>query len=298
MADHEEELYRVLQKVGQAAPALPDGDQFAKEPSEAPAVTDSEDDDNPTYETTGDPSPIDVGSARPPTMVGLPEDSYAPIDHKNLWVHHDAHPVVLDISLLKMYDTDWFEWEAATLWKEIMEDFHVPSISDHVKAKVQAVKTLHINEWFWTKWEVFCWITQALNNNIPDFHVLQKPSIPQLMNAVDIATMVRDGEEFEAELQMFVAAAVLEEGVLYAPEPIAFCQDEIVQLLDQQNPEAKALISEVDKRWKELGARPQEEWATELEETPVDVQVAKLVVSQNYLSLRRRQLKDQLRLLK
>jgi hypothetical protein len=294
---HEEELYRVLQKVGQAA--LPNEDQFARAPDEAPSVTDAEDDDRPSYATTGDPAPINMPDTVGPTkMVGLPEGYYAPITHKNLWVHHDTHPIVLDISLLKRYDTDWFTWEAETLWKEIMEDFHVPSISDQTKTKIQSVKTLHINEWFWTKWEVFCWITQGVNNNIPDFQVLQKPSIPQLINAVDIATMVRDGEEFTAELQMFVAASVLEEGVLYAPEPIAFCQDEIVQLLDQQNPDAKDLIAEVDKRWKELSARPQEEWENDLEENPVDVQVAKLVVAQNYLSLRRRQLKEQLRLLK
>lgn len=231
-------------------------------------------------------------------MVGIPEGVYTPIDHKNLWIHHDTHPVVLDISLLRMYDVGWFEWEPVTLWKEIMEDFRVPSISDHVKAKVQAIKTLHINEWFWTKWEVFCWINQALNNNIPDFHVMQKPSIPQLMNSVDIASMVRDGEEFSPEVQMFVGASVLEEGVLFAPEPISFCQDEISQLLDQTNPEVKSLIPQVEKRWKELSDKPSEEWGSELEETPVDTQVAKLIVANNYLSLRRRQLKEQLRLLK
>ena len=160
-------------------------------------------------------------------------EGLAPISRKNFFVHHDTHPVVFDVSLLKQYDADWFDWEAGTLWKEIKEDFRVPSISDHAKAKIQAVKTLHINEWYWDKWEIFCWITQALNNNIPDFQILQKPSVPQLMNSVDIATMVRDNEEFNQEVQAFVAAAMVEEGVFYAPDPIAFCQDEIIQLLKE-----------------------------------------------------------------
>ena len=219
-----------------------------------------------------------------------------PVTRSNLFVHHDTHPVVLDLILLDKYQADWLTWEPETLWKEILEDFKAPSINDHVKTKIQAIRTLHINEWFWTRWEVFCWITQALNNNLPDFQVIQKPTVPQLFVAVDTATMVRDDEEFTAEAQMFVAASVVHAGVLYAPEPIAFCQDEIVQLLEVQNKDALELIPKVKARWEQIGKDGWElEDADVLEENPVDVQVAKLLVARKYLDLRQSQMHAQLK---
>lgn len=292
MSDHEDRLLAILEKIGQAEVS-----------AEVPSVIDADDASAEHVETSGDTEdPNEEARDEPIDPTGIPV-GLAPITHKNLFVHHDTHPVVFDLALLAKYGTDWFEWEAVTLWKEIKEDFHIPSISDHACAKIQAVKTLHINEWFWDKWEVFCWITQALNNNIPDFQVIQKPSIPQIMNAVDTATMVREGEEFIQEVQSWVAASVVDEGVFYVPEPIEFCQDEILELLTEmklENP--SGAISAVEKRFREIKALPEEVWGQGdepiLQETAVDIQVAKLKVACDYLALRRRQLKDQLRLLR
>ena len=292
MATHEDRLLAVLEKIGQVevSPTIP-------------SVIDADDDSAEHAETAGDTEdPNEEAQDEEIDPSGIPE-GLAPITRKNLFVHHDTHPVVFDLALLAKYDTDWFEWEPVTLWKEIKEDFHVPSISDHACAKIQAIKTIHINEWFWDKWEVFCWVTQALNNNIPDFQVIQKPSIPQLMNAVDIATMVRTGEEFNQEVQSWVGASVVEEGAFYAPEPIGFCQDEILELLTETQVEgSQQVVSAVGKRFKEIVSLPEEAWVGGgdpiLQETPVDIQVAKLKVACDYLALRRRQLKDQLRLLR
>jgi hypothetical protein len=273
----EEELYLLLQKIGSDAG------------TDAPAVLDADDDNRPVLETYGDPGPIVLESPDPPE----PQLKYAQITKSNMWVHHDAHPVVLDVLLLKQYGTDWFVWEAKTLWSEIMDDFKVPSISDHTKAKIQAIKTLHINEWFWTKWEVFCWVTQALNNNLPDFQVLQKPSLSQLMNAVEVSGIVRGGEEFSQELQIFVAAAIMDDGVLYSPKPLEFCQDEIVEFLSRKNKDAIPLIRKTETRVSEYLRGD-----TVLDETPDDVQAAKIIVARKYVELRKEQMKHQLELIK
>jgi hypothetical protein len=297
VATHEEQFLAVLEKIGQSEVS-----------ASTPSVLDADGDSSAEHVETAGPSEDPNQEAADEDLVaanaerpGLPEDALAPITKRNLWVHHDTHPVVYDVALLSEYGTDWFEWEAETLWREIREDFRVPSISDHARSKIQAVKTLHIHEWYWTKWEVFCWITQALNNNIPDFRVLQKPSPAQLMNSVDVATMVRNDQEFTAELQMFVAAVMVEGGIFYAPQPIRFCQDEIETLLDELKV-GKELIGQVQERWRAVKLIAPEVWVSSpepiLQEDVVDIQVAKLKVACDYLDLRRRQLQDQLRLLK
>lgn len=287
MSSHEDRLLAVLEKIGQPGSAA------------TPAVEDADAPLGEHTETSGETE--DPNEEQAPTNTGT-MPVLAPITHRNLFVHHDTHPVVLDLALLAKYETDWIEWEPETLWKEIKEDFRVPSISGHARAKIQAARTIHINEWFWDKWEVCCWITQALNNNIPDFQAIQKPSIAQLMNAVDVATMIRSGEEFNTEVQGWCAASVLDESVFYVPPPIDFCQDELLELLIEKKVEKpEQAIAAVEKRFAEVMSLPAEVWQgggePVLEESTVDVQVAKLKVACDYLSLRRRQLKEQLRLL-
>jgi len=291
VAVHEDRLLALLERIGQ--PGATDSPPFPAVEDADPASADLTE-TRPAPESAFQEAPADLGP-------GLPEGT-ARISKKNLFVHHDTHPVVFDVALLAQYDLDWFLWLPQTLWQEIKRDFRVPSISDHTCAKIQALRTLHINEWFWTRWEVFCWITQALNNNIPDFQVIQKPSIAQLLHAVDIAEMVRTGEEFSQEVQGWVASCLVDDGVFYAPKTIAFCQDEIVQLLGELKIDNfENLISSVQERFREVQSLTDEAWRSSpepiLQENVVDIQVAKLKVSEDYLAMRRRQLKDQLRLL-
>jgi len=280
--DHEEGLLALLEKIGQ--PGAADSPPF-------PAVEDA--DSNADHTETRPPPESTFQESPAPPGPGI---SKAPISKKNLFVHHDTHPVVYDVLLLKQYDLDWYQWTPETLWRMIMQDFHVPSISDHAKNKIQAIRTLHINEWFWSTWEIFGWVAQALNNNIPDFQIMQKASLPQMFAAIDMATMIRDDEVFSTELQGYIAASMVDEGVFYAPHPVEFCQDEIEGLLKSlKADEAQGTIGAVADKWRDSLGKALE--TVVLAETPVDVQVAKLLVARSYLDLRRGQMKDQLRLL-
>lgn len=148
--------------------------------------------------------------------------------------HHDAHPVILASLATKAFQEQWLEWEPEVLWFEcqkelgaLLSDFTGrrvnASISNLNRNKLQAVRTLLLTDGFWDAWEVFAPTLQALNNNIPVFNVLQKPSLAQLMAGVDMAGQVRE-RAFSDEVSRFVAACALDEGVWYLPAPLAFAQ--------------------------------------------------------------------------
>lgn len=264
--DHEAELYEILKQgqVGEDPPPL-------------------------------DPVELDRELQSPEDLSPVEKDvSTKSFSSRNLFVHHDTHPIVLDIKLMDQYGTDWFEWEPETLWREIMDDFRTPSISDHVKSKIQAVKTVHISDWCFNKWDVFCLVTQALNNNIPDFEIMRKPTVSQLFVSVDIMTMIRGDVPFGDQVQQWCAAALLTEGVTYAPRPIAFCQDEIIQFVEDQGTPVDP--GPVKEKYRVVTGLPSNEVV--LEENPVDIQVAKLLVARDYLEMRREQMKHQLRVLR
>jgi len=216
-----------------------------------------------------------------------------PFSKKNMFVHHDTHPILLDMILLEKYELSWFDWEPETVWRSIMKDFQTSSISDHVKSKIQAVRTTHITDLSFTRWETFSVITQALNNNIPDFEVMRRPTISQLFTAVDMMESIRNDVPFSEEVGLWCAAAMIDAGVICAPQPLAFCQEYILEI--QKNRGNPVNPDPVKEKYRYYLSTPKEE--VRLEETDVDIQTAKLIIARDYMTLRRQQLSEQLKIL-
>lgn len=154
-------------------------------------------------------------------------DFKTPLTLRNLFTHHDAHPIVLDFALIKAFDLEWLTWEPETIWASVLDLFK-SFVSEHNRAKIQAIQTLHVVQAPWEQWQVFEKVIQALNNNVPRFDVMQVPSLEQLYAGVDIMDTLRK-EEFSQEVKSYMAAAVLNEDVFYVPSPLDFVQMEVSQ---------------------------------------------------------------------
>ena len=253
-----------------------------------------------------DQVPVKVESPRP-----------APFSKKNAFIHHDAHPLLLDLLLINEFGISWMAWEAETLWSEIQRVFGQPPLPVHNKNKIQAVRTAHVVESPWEDWETFTVVSQSLNNNIPNFQILHKPTPAQIMNTVSILNKIRV-LIFSDEIQKFIAACFLDESIYYLPKPVEFAQDEAAMLRyrcskcgnmdrDDSNDhcdicgapesalrkEAKFDWSPVAKRYKNIVSQGEDR--DELQETVEDIQVAKLLVARDYCDSRDQQLAEQTR---
>jgi len=253
-----------------------------------------------------DQTPAKIESPRP-----------ASFSRKNAFIHHDVHPLLLDLLLINEFGIVWLAWEAETLWSEIQRVFGQPPLPVHNKNKIQAVRTAHVVESPWEDWETFVVISQALNNNIPNFQILHKPTPAQIMNTVSILNRIRE-LIFSDEVQKFIAACFLDESIYYLPEPVEFAQDEAAMLRyrcskcgnmdrDDSNDhcdicgapesalrkEAKFDWRPVAKRFKNIVSKGEDR--DELQETIEDIQVAKLLVARDYCNLRDQQLAEQTR---
>lgn len=270
----------------------------------------------------------------------LEPDSSTPLSIRNLFTHHDAHPVVLDFALLKAFGPQWFGWDTTTVFQEIQRVFS-SQISEHSRAKIQAIKTLHLVDTPWTSWQVFEKVIQALNNNVPRWELMQAPSLEQLYAGIDIIEEIRQ-EDFSDEVKQYMAAAVLNEDVFFVPPPLDFIQVEVshphyvcldcgnqdsalfsdgtcdtcTHKYDAENglsfrPDQDALDSgkgknlklilkfdpdPIETRWNQVSHMASND--VDLQETQVDIQVAKLLVARDYMNIRRRQLAEQLIALK
>lgn len=149
------------------------------------------------------------------------------VTSKNLFSHPDAHPVVLDMALLRFFNLDWFSWLPETLFSEIERVFKT-SIAEVNRMKILAAQNLHVIDAFWDHWEVFEKGLIALNGGVPQLKVIQPPDLSSLFAGVDIANSIRK-EDFSEDVSRYVAAAALYEHVTYAPPPIEFAQPYITQ---------------------------------------------------------------------
>lgn len=138
----------------------------------------------------------------------------------NFFQHPDAHPIVLDLALLKRYGSEWLTWEPETLVWRVPQDFRTSTISDLNLHKVQAMKTLHFNDTYWQRWEVFNWCTASLNNHYPNFDVMQVHTAAQLLISVDIANKVREDVSLSEEVKEFIVQSSKFDGVFFLPEPL------------------------------------------------------------------------------
>ena len=142
--------------------------------------------------------------------------------------YHDAHPIAISMVLFRQFGMDWLEWEPETLKQEILQEFNATSVSENNWQKIQAVRTLLQTVGFWKEWEIFEKVIQSLNNNVPRFDIAQPCTIPQLMAGIDMANSLHV-ESYEDEIQKYVVACALEDGVVYLPEPLAFAHDKMLE---------------------------------------------------------------------
>jgi hypothetical protein len=150
-----------------------------------------------------------------------------PVTMRNLFTHPEAHPVVLQFALVKAFGTTWLDWEPATLFTEIRRSFNT-DLSEHIRAKVQVVKTVLGVNAPWQRWEVFEKVIQGLNGNIPRWDIMQKPSFAELYAGVDILEVLHH-EDFGPEPQLYMTGIVLDEGLSYVPPPLDFLQVRVSQ---------------------------------------------------------------------
>jgi hypothetical protein len=253
--DFEERFREVLKAVGREKNLPKIGDEPTEE---------YETDEGDEGEKTADEKALP-----PPTTI-------------NLFQHPDAHPLVLDLALLREYRIDWFDWEPETLAWRIPRDFKTSVVSDLNMNKIQAVKTLHFVDTFWNQWEVFNWCTQPFNNLYPDFEVMQVPTVAQCLVSIDTANKIRTDVKFGEEIKGFLETVYRTDGMFCPLEPADFVEIDAEGLLVD--------CEEVQKHWPEVkrsGRAP-------TKDTITDEQLRRALNAHNYLEENRTLLQQQL----
>lgn len=147
---------------------------------------------------------------------------------KKLLTNEQTHPVVLLHIMLQKYGHDCLQWPPSVVKASVENDFGVRMAAVNVH-KFLAAGVVATRDEFWTEWEHFHFLCQALDGSMPNSEEVHEHSVGQMMVAVDIANHIRESLKsltahppFSEEVARYVAAQALNSGVWFLPPPLSF----------------------------------------------------------------------------
>lgn len=183
------------------------------------------------------------------------------------------------LSIVQEHD-HWMDWEPETIWHELQDHFHTNDSSNEiprlVKDMILAIKLCLTNTMPWDHWHIFDKVIMTFNNEIPNFEVMQKPSLGEITLGVEAMNKIK-ANIFSEEIQNYIAIVAREDGYLVLPEVLSFAQEK----LDLYTPDVADKRQAVALAWRILKVK--NELNVLNDDNMVSVQVAKLLSIDKYV---------------
>ena len=161
-------------------------------------------------------------------------------DLKNVFRERFIPPDVYRRILFGKYGGSWLEWDPQTLWMELEEDFLV-QVSDEVRDKINALRTLLTTRDFWDDFAVFEKIVIAFNDRYVNTEHIQVCLPEELGYGLTVVNSVVV-HPFSREIKVYIQGCCREAGLLVYHRAFAFAQP-------PYEGEMRALAQEVRKIW-------------------------------------------------
>ncbi len=199
----------------------------------------------------------------------------------------DVHPLKVVAELTDMMGEEWTEWEPETI-RETLEKEAGIEPSDDVMNKVMAVKiVLARPDRFYDDWHAFEKISVALNDCSPIMGTVEDVPVEWLSNSVAIIEKIAAPGDFSPEVKKYTAARLFDQGYVIAPPKLAFANAELGGLVNNDDMRKEVILA-----YKEALASKDD--PENLRETPVNIQVARLMRNHTYVMEKMEEGREQL----
>ena len=138
------------------------------------------------------------------------------------FTNKNSHPLVLNLILLKEFGKEYLGWEPETCWFEIKRTWG-PTVSESSRNKIQAIRTCHVSDQPYERWEIFEKVALGLLGMSPRFALIQKTTPHRASVALEIFGHVRPEKDITPEVYKYVAACMLDYGMVYGTDTQTPC---------------------------------------------------------------------------
>lgn len=140
---------------------------------------------------------------------------------KQLVESPEAHPLVLNLLMLRKYGSAWLAWAMPAVERALEEIS--PAVHDLSVSKLMACQACHTSEGPWTHWELFSPVTSALTDVLPDFEQMQVVDPVQITLAIGIMNTLEDRHElWSDEVRRYLSASFQYHNVACPIPPVNF----------------------------------------------------------------------------
>lgn len=175
---------------------------------------------------------------------------------------------------LRAISPDFSSWEPETVWSEMKRAGF--SLTEPLKGKVQAVKTVVSGNSFWKDHLAFEKIVMALNDRPVLFDQYQHPSPAMIGRALNEVASIALGEDFSDEVARYAAVICFEAGMVALPKSLRPFQESLDQLTSPIV--GRKFREDVDRQWAEKPGKPEGLYS----ETATGVQLARMAAVEEY----------------
>lgn len=151
---------------------------------------------------------------------------------KHAFTNREAHPLVLNLLLVKEFGPEYLGWEPETCWVEISKTWGT-TVSEANKNKIQAVRTCHTTAQPYERWEVFDVVCNGLLGLVPRFDLIQKPTPHRAAFAIEVMSQIKDSTKLSDEVHKYTAACMLDYGMVYGAGPLEPCNRHLLKFVDR-----------------------------------------------------------------
>lgn len=136
-----------------------------------------------------------------------------------LLAHHEAHPLVLNVLMLRHFGSEYLGWLLPTV-ERALHQFGVPS--DLTVAKVMATQLCHTSEAPWVDWRAFSAVASAFSDILPDFEAIQPIDPIQATVAVGIMNTLEERDLWSDEVKRFLSTVFHYNQMMLPLPPLTF----------------------------------------------------------------------------
>jgi hypothetical protein len=156
-----------------------------------------------------------------------------PATPREAFSDRNTHPLVLGLLMVKECGPEYLSWEPETCWSEIRQIWGVAP-SDSAKNKIQALRTCHVSDQPYERWDVFDNVAVALFGMPPRFESIQRPTPHRAAGALSIMRHVRENQTVSREVYKYVAATMLDHGHALGLGPLEPCNRFLAEQLGER----------------------------------------------------------------
>ena len=176
--------------------------------------------------------------------------------------------------MMDRYGADWFSWTPETIRKTVLNGQENQIIENKIQAMAVCCKT----DTPWLEWHIFENVGKAFNHQVPIFGMLEPLSLGECWVTMETMDYMRN-EKWSNEVLIYVATVAYSNNFVYLPEnsPLGAAQDHLDGFGTDMDLKMKTSES-----WSKIEDR--DVLGAEFKDTdPVQVQLAKLTVAQQYM---------------